>query len=227
MHVGHERPLGDVSCVEPYDRARITGSKEQAAGVHRMASAAYPVLDDIPPEKFLKLLAAGELATGAILLAPFVPSLAAGAALTGFSSALLGMYARTPALRKPGSIWPSQAGTAVSKDVWMLGIGLGLIGSGPAQSSATLYRLMFGEPIPDQNAQHYSNEDALAKLIVRKIDVAIVVAGQPAKLGVHERRKLLSCRRLRAVVAHEPTSRSVRHYPVKGGICATASHSCC
>ena len=41
---------------------------------------------------------------------------------------------------------------------------------------------MFGEPIPDQNAQHYSNEDALAKLIVRKIDVAIIVAGQPAKL---------------------------------------------
>ncbi|SAL06044.1 hypothetical protein AWB81_07418 [Caballeronia arationis] len=61
-------------------------------------------------------------------------------------------------------------------------ISVGLIGSGTAQSSATLYRLMFGEPIPDQNAQHYSNEDALAKLIVRKIDVAIIVAGQPAKL---------------------------------------------
>ena len=40
---------------------------------------------------------------------------------------LVGMYARTPALRRPGSIWPSQAGTGVSKDVWMLGIGLGLI----------------------------------------------------------------------------------------------------
>jgi hypothetical protein len=37
------------------------------------------------------------------------------------------MYARTPAMHKPGSIWPTQAGTAVSKDVWMLGIGLGLI----------------------------------------------------------------------------------------------------
>jgi hypothetical protein len=33
----------------------------------------------------------------------------------------------TPALRRPGSIWPSQVGTAVSKDVWMLGIGLGLV----------------------------------------------------------------------------------------------------
>jgi uncharacterized protein len=61
-------------------------------------------------------------------------------------------------------------------------ISVGLIGSGTAQSAATLYRLMFGQPIPDENAQHYSNEDALAKLIVRKIDVAIIVAGQPAKL---------------------------------------------
>jgi hypothetical protein len=37
------------------------------------------------------------------------------------------MYVRTPALRKPGSIWPSQAGTAVSKDSWMLAIGIALM----------------------------------------------------------------------------------------------------
>lgn len=42
------------------------------------------------------------------------------------------MYARTPALRKPGSIWPSQMGIAVSKDVWMLAIGLGLLGGSVA-----------------------------------------------------------------------------------------------
>ena len=56
-----------------------------------------------------------------------IPGELAGAALTGFSGALLAMYGRTPALRKPGSIWPSQVGTGVSKDVWMLGIGLGLV----------------------------------------------------------------------------------------------------
>jgi hypothetical protein len=33
----------------------------------------------------------------------------------------------TPAMHKPGSVWPTQAGTGVSKDVWMLGIGLGLM----------------------------------------------------------------------------------------------------
>jgi uncharacterized protein len=61
-------------------------------------------------------------------------------------------------------------------------ISVGLIGSGTAQSATTLYKLMFNQPIPEENAQHYSNEDALAKLIVRKLDVAIIVAGQPAKL---------------------------------------------
>ncbi|HTH62982.1 MAG TPA: TAXI family TRAP transporter solute-binding subunit [Paraburkholderia sp.] len=61
-------------------------------------------------------------------------------------------------------------------------ISVGPIGSGTAQSATTLYRLMFDQPIPEQNAQHLSNEDALAALIVKKIDVAIIVAGQPATL---------------------------------------------
>jgi hypothetical protein len=103
------------------------GLPEQAEAVHAMASGAFPFLKSIPPERFLKILAAGEVLTGAALLAPFVPNVLAGAALTGFSGSLLAMYARTPSLRKPGSVWPTPAGTAVSKDVWMLGIGLGLL----------------------------------------------------------------------------------------------------
>jgi hypothetical protein len=103
------------------------GDEARAKAVHGMAAAAFPVLKRIPPERFLRLLAASEIAVGTALLAPVVPSAVAGAALTGFSGALVAMYARTPALRRPGSIWPSQAGTGVSKDVWMLGIGLGLV----------------------------------------------------------------------------------------------------
>ena len=99
----------------------------RAEGVHKAASNAFPFLKDIPPAQFLKLLAGSEIAIGSALLSPFVPTAVAGAALTGFSGSLLAMYARTPAMRKPGSIWPSQAGTGVSKDVWMLGIGLGLL----------------------------------------------------------------------------------------------------
>ena len=104
-----------------------SGGEEQAKGVHGMASGAYPFLSGIKPTDFLKSLSVGEMAVGAALLAPFVPGAVAGAALTGFSGALLTMYLRTPALHKPGSVWPSQNGIAVSKDVWMFGIGLGLL----------------------------------------------------------------------------------------------------
>jgi hypothetical protein len=97
-----------------------------------VAANAFPVLQRIPPERFLRLLAASEIAIGTALLVPAVPNALAGAALTGFSGSLLTMYARTPAMRRPGSIWPGQAGVAVSKDVWMLGIGLGLVADGLA-----------------------------------------------------------------------------------------------
>lgn len=62
-------------------------------------------------------------------------------------------------------------------------INVGLLGSGTALSTTTLYRLMFGTPIDDANASYLSNEDALVKLITDKtLDVVVVVAGQPAKL---------------------------------------------
>ena len=87
-------------------------------------------------------------------------------------------------------------------------ISVGLIGSGTAQSATTLYRLMFGEPIPEQNVQHLSNEDALAALIVRKIDVAIVVAGQPAKLFTDMNPDLLS--QIKLLKFNPSASESVR-----------------
>jgi uncharacterized membrane protein YphA (DoxX/SURF4 family) len=103
------------------------GSPQQAEYVHGSASSAFPFLRDIPPDRFLKALAVAEMVTGAMLLVPFVPDRVAGAALTGFSGALVTMYLRTPDLHQPGSVWPTPAGMAVSKDVWMLGIGAGLL----------------------------------------------------------------------------------------------------
>lgn len=103
------------------------GTEEQAKGVHAMASGAYPFLAKIPPATFLKILAAAEIGTGTALLVPIVPNKVAGAALSAFSGSLLGMYLRTPSMHKPGSVWPTRAGIAVSKDVWMLGIGLSLL----------------------------------------------------------------------------------------------------
>ena len=100
---------------------------ETAKGLHGMASGAFPFLASVPPERFQRLLSMGEMTVGALLLAPFVPRRVAGLALTGFSGSLLTMYLRTPSLHKEGSIWPTPAGTGVSKDVWMLGIGIGLL----------------------------------------------------------------------------------------------------
>jgi uncharacterized membrane protein YkgB len=95
--------------------------------VHAMAAGAFPFLADVPPPTFLKALAAAEIGTGAALLLPFVSNRLAGAALTAFGGSLVTLYLRTPALHEPGSVWPTQAGTGISKDVWMLGIGLGLL----------------------------------------------------------------------------------------------------
>lgn len=107
--------------------SKWNGTEEQAKGVHATASGAYPVLATVPPATFLKVLAAAEIGVGAALLTPFISNKMAGAALTAFSGSLMGMYLRTPAMHEPGSVWPTRAGTAVSKDVWMLGIGVGLM----------------------------------------------------------------------------------------------------
>ena len=59
----------------------------------------------------------------------------------------------------------------------------GLIGSGAALITHTLYRMMFNAPIPEANASFFSNEEALVKLITDKtVDVVVVAAGQPAPL---------------------------------------------
>jgi hypothetical protein len=101
-----------------------------AAGLHGFASGTYPVLKKIEPKQFVQGLAAGEIAVGAILLAPFVPTAVAGLVLTGFSGGLLGLYLKTPGMRKPGSLAPTQDGLAIAKDVWLLGIGVGLLTRG-------------------------------------------------------------------------------------------------
>jgi uncharacterized membrane protein YphA (DoxX/SURF4 family) len=106
------------------------GDENRAVGVHGMASNAFPVFNAMKATDFLKTLSVGEMALGAALLAPFVPPALAGAALTGFSGALVTMYLRTDGMHRPGSVWPTAQGTGLSKDVWMLGIGLGLLADG-------------------------------------------------------------------------------------------------
>lgn len=112
---------------------KATGSREQAEGLHQTAAHAYPALKNLDATTFRTALATSEIALGTALLTPFVSDRLAGAALTAFSAGLIGLYLRTPAMRMPGSIRPSQDGIAVAKDSWMLGIGISLLAGRPTK----------------------------------------------------------------------------------------------
>lgn len=101
---------------------------EAAEGLQGMAANAVPRVKTMDPKVFGQTLSTGEIALGATLLAPFVPSALAGAALTVFSGALLRMYLNTPGMTEEGSRFkPSQQGTAIAKDVWLMGVGVSLV----------------------------------------------------------------------------------------------------
>ena len=103
---------------------------EAAAGMQDMAAAGIPQVKSVSPSTFGSALSAGEMALGAALLAPFVSPVVAGAALTGFSGGLLKMYWATPGMHEEGDPRPTQEGTGLAKDVWLLATGLALLADG-------------------------------------------------------------------------------------------------
>ena len=104
------------------------GDEETAAALHGFAGGTYPFLKRIEPARFVRLLAVAEIGIGSALLLPVVPAALAGVALTGFSAGLLGLYLRTPGMRRgPRDLRPTPEGLTVAKDVWMLGAGLALV----------------------------------------------------------------------------------------------------
>jgi uncharacterized membrane protein YphA (DoxX/SURF4 family) len=106
---------------------KLSADADTAAQLHGFAVGAYPFLAPLQPSAFVRLLALGEMSLGAALLLPVVPTVAAGAGLTAFSAGLLGLYLRTPGMRKPGSLAPTEQGIPLAKDSWMAAIGLGFI----------------------------------------------------------------------------------------------------
>jgi hypothetical protein len=104
------------------------GLEGQAAeGMHGWATSVVPPLRRLDPQRFARLLSAGEIALGAALLVPIVPSAVGGAGLVAFSAGLLQMYLTTPGMRREGSLRPTEQGTPLAKDVWLLGAGLTLL----------------------------------------------------------------------------------------------------
>jgi hypothetical protein len=104
-----------------------SADEETAQRLHSMATGTYPFLASLKPKDFARLLSVAEISLGTALLLPVIPAGLAGAGLTGFSAALLNMYLNTPGLTRENSVRPSPQGTAMAKDVWMFGIGLGLL----------------------------------------------------------------------------------------------------
>lgn len=119
-----------------------------AEGLQQFATATYPFLGKLDAQKFARLLSTGEIAVAAALLLPVVPAAVAGAALTAFSCGTLGLYLRTPGMRQEGSLRPTEQGTPLAKDIWILGVGISLIAEGmtghrgPATTSLGPWRRM-------------------------------------------------------------------------------------
>jgi uncharacterized membrane protein YphA (DoxX/SURF4 family) len=106
---------------------KLSANEERAARLHAMATGAFGFLKQLAPSPFVRALAATEIAIGAALVLPVVPDRLAGLALTPFAGGLVYLYTQTDAFHQPGSLRPSAQGTAVAKDIWLLGIGLSLL----------------------------------------------------------------------------------------------------
>ncbi|MGP4025492.1 hypothetical protein ACTWPP_19375 [Actinomadura sp. 3N407] len=107
--------------------SKLKGGDEAAEQTHAMAKTAYPVLESRNAQEFTRMLGTFELALGSALMVPLVPSVLAGAALTAFSGGLTGLYLRTPGMREPGGLRPTQQGIGLAKDSWLVGIGTALV----------------------------------------------------------------------------------------------------
>ena len=107
--------------------SKLSADEATTEQLYGFAVGTYPFLSKLKPKDFVRLLAVTEITLGSALILPIIPSALAGAGLAAFSGGLLGLYARTPGMRKEGSPLPTQQGVPLAKDVWMLGIGLGLV----------------------------------------------------------------------------------------------------
>jgi len=100
---------------------------EAAQGVHGFAASGAPEVAQMEPETFVKTLSTTEIALGAALLTPLVPSGLVGVGLTAFALGLNRFYLKAPGMRQEGDLRPTEAGTGIAKDVWMTAIGAALV----------------------------------------------------------------------------------------------------
>lgn len=98
-----------------------------ATYLQQTAAHGVPMVENMTPAQFGKFLSYGEIAVGAALLLPFVPTRLAGAALTTFSAGLVANYFSIDSMTQDDGIRPSEDGTALAKDTWLAAIGVSLL----------------------------------------------------------------------------------------------------
>lgn len=94
-----------------------------------MASTGVPQVNKLSDKQFGQALTAAEIALGAALLCPIVPAKVAGLGLAGFGAGMLTMYFKNDDMTLEDGIRPSQEGTALAKDIFLVSSGLALITS--------------------------------------------------------------------------------------------------
>lgn len=105
---------------------KLVPSHEKAEYLQSFAAQTFPLAGKMEPRRFAQLLGTGELVIAASLLVPFVPARVAGLELSAFAVCLLGLYLRTPRMRREHSLRPTEQGLALAKDLWLFGIGTAL-----------------------------------------------------------------------------------------------------
>lgn len=100
---------------------------DTAAFLQNEAGKGVPMVKEMEPEQFGKFLTYGEIAVGAALLLPFVPKRMAGMALGLFSAGLVSTYLNDPSKTQDDGIRPSEEGTALAKDSWLMAIAIALV----------------------------------------------------------------------------------------------------
>jgi uncharacterized membrane protein YphA (DoxX/SURF4 family) len=101
------------------------------------AAHSAPALEDVfgaEPARFARLVGAAQLGLGAWVVSGAWPR-ASGLALATYAAGPLSLLFTVPGNRATGSSWePSERGTALAKDVWLLGAGLSLALRRPRRS---------------------------------------------------------------------------------------------
>ena len=105
---------------------KFQADKETAEGLQGMAATGLPFVKEFDAENFAKLLATAETGLGTALLLPFIPNRLAGLGLAAFGAGLLSMYFGNDDMTEDDGIRPSQSGTPLAKDSWLVAIGAAL-----------------------------------------------------------------------------------------------------